>query len=293
MAILILISFPFVTISYWATQIPDVSPIRGCLTAKMNNVALCPGSDRYVRLDNIAPVAREVILLSEDASFYSHSGFDWFELRSSFWLNFEKGRFARGGSTITQQLAKNVFLVGEKSLKRKVQEAFVTLEIERQLTKNQIFERYLNVVQFGENLFGIKDASKYYFQKSPAELNLLESAFLGYLLPNPIVYSKIYNKRQLTDFSKKRIDELIERMFRFRKLTREQLDAALDMVNQFPWTNTNVEVLNDQLSEHSCAGQICEDDSEQEQVPEVEDVNGFEVPKQEPSDWDDNVSQGQ
>src|SRR5690606_25629050 len=162
-------------------------------------------------------------------SFFDHSGFDWFEVRKSFELNISRLRFSRGGSTITQQLAKNLFLDGRKSVVRKLKEALLTVQLERLYSKNELLEMYLNVVQFGPDLFGIKAASAHYCNNHPSELDVLESSFLAYLLPNPVVYSKVYSKRQLTEFAESRIKDLVRRMGRFKKLTDNQVKQAQAM----------------------------------------------------------------
>jgi monofunctional glycosyltransferase len=280
-------------VSYWISQIPSPEVVKNCFVTSMNKVNLCPGGSNYVFIDNIAPVAREVILVSEDASFYSHNGFDWFEVRNSFLQNVERLGFFRGGSTITQQLAKNLFLEGRKNLGRKVKEAILTIHLERILSKNQIFERYLNVVQFGEKIFGIKQASRHYFQKHPSELNILESAFLAYLLPNPKLYSQVFKKGSLTPYAESRIKDLIRRMGRFKKLDELEVKQAQAMVSLFPWTGLSIESSDDELTGEACAGQICEDYPEEDEVSDAEEGGWVELPDEEESGWDESVGEGQ
>jgi monofunctional glycosyltransferase len=274
-------------------SLPDVEGLKGCLTTSMHKVQLCPGGKSYVRLGEVAPILREVFLASEDSTFYSHEGFDWFELKKSLELNLFRGTFARGGSTISQQLVKNAFLDGEKSIVRKLKEALLTYRLEKMFSKNEIFERYLNVVELGPNVFGVKAASQYYFSKPPRDLNVLESAFLAYLLPNPKVYSRVFARKKLTPFARGRLSQLVQRMGRFRKLSQVQVVAAKQSIDLFPWTGLNVEDSNDQPFEQSCAGQICEDSGEEDQVGDVQEDIGVEDVQEEPSNWDNHVSEGQ
>ena len=101
---------------------PDVEKLNGCLTTTMYKVSLCPGSSNYVPLSSISPVLVQTVLISEDASFYFHKGFDWAEIKNSFYTNIERGRFSRGGSTITQQIIKNTLLTTDKTVVRKFKE---------------------------------------------------------------------------------------------------------------------------------------------------------------------------
>lgn len=218
-------------------SMPNAHQITGCMVTQMYQVNLCEKNANYVRLANISKYTKDVIVISEDASFFHHKGFDWFEIKNSLKRNWDEGAYARGGSTITQQLAKNAFLTAEKSIIRKLREAYLAFQIEHLLTKQQILERYLNVVEFGENIYGIKAAAYHYFGKSPADLNILESAFLAYLLPNPKAYSKVYTKGALTDFSRFRILDLNYKMFRYGRITQDQYNAAKEYIDLFPWKN--------------------------------------------------------
>lgn len=222
---------------------PSDKEIKGCLVTKMHNINLCPGSKAYVRISQISPFLRKAILISEDSAFYQHNGFDFQELEKSLKKNLEKGKFARGGSTITQQLAKNLFLTKEKTLKRKFLEALIAIRIEKILSKNEIFERYLNVVQFGKNIFGIKEAANFYFKKLPSELTITESSFLAFLLPNPEIYSKSFYKKQLTPFATKRLNEILDHLYRYHQINEVEYSLALEELNNFLSTKATDESL--------------------------------------------------
>lgn len=214
-------------------QVPSPQTLRGCLTAQMNQVKLCPGSKDYAPLGSISPYLQKAVVMSEDATFWNHKGFDWEEIEKSARENWETGAYKRGGSTITQQLAKNLFLSRDKTLLRKLQEALITNALERSLKKTEILERYLNVIEFGPNLFGVKAATAHYFKKSPANLSLVESAFLVMLLPSPKKYAKSFHQKALTPFAEKRVRRIISDLQRTGKVSTDEAAAALEQMSYF------------------------------------------------------------
>lgn len=221
-------------LTFFAT-LPDVETMKGCLVTSMYEVRLCPGEPGYSRLSEISPMLVQSVIASEDAAFYSHHGFDWHEIRESLSENLAAKGFKRGASTLTQQLAKNVFLNKEKSLFRKIREAALTYQIERKFSKNEILEKYLNVVELGPNIFGVRAASQYYFKKAPRNLNVLESSFLAFLLPSPNVYHQSFAKKSLTPFAKKSVQKIVRRLEGFGRISASQAGLALSHIDQFPW----------------------------------------------------------
>lgn len=148
-------------------------------------VLLGPGTNKWVPGNLISFYMEKALSVTEDGRFYSHRGIDPRAVSALIHEAIETGSFTRGGSTITMQLAKNLWLTREKTLNRKVQEFFLTLYIESVMSKSEIMELYLNVIEFGPNVYGIRDASQYYFKKTPIDLTLKESMFLASILPNP------------------------------------------------------------------------------------------------------------
>ncbi len=213
-------------------SVPRPTNIKECLTTEMYKVRLCPKDANYVKLSQISKVARNAVIVSEDGSFYQHNGFDWHELQKSIEKDLDTGEFARGGSTITQQLAKNVYLSPEKSIFRKIKEAMITVELEKTLTKDEILEKYLNVVEFGKDLYGIKRASQLYFKKSPAELTAAEGAFLAFLLPNPKKYSQSFHQKKLTKFAGRQVRVIVDRLFSFKMIDEAEHASALAEITQ-------------------------------------------------------------
>ena len=215
--------------------LPDVGVMETCFTTAMYEVNLCPESEHYVKLKNISSYMVHAVIAAEDGSFYSHKGFDWHELKRSFDEDLASGQFHRGGSTLTQQLAKNLFLSREKNLWRKAKEAYLAHAIEKRYDKNFILEKYLNVVEFGENLYGVKDAAKKYFKKAPSDLTPLDAAWLAMLLPSPKKYSQSFRNGALTPFSRRMVGIILKRMQSFGKLSPAAYQVAQDEINKFPW----------------------------------------------------------
>lgn len=218
--------------SLWA-WLPSQEEIRGCMTTRMYQVELCPGSKSYVPLKQIAPILQKTIVLTEDSNFWNHKGFDWDSIEKNAREGWQTGVFKRGGSTITQQLAKNMFLTKDRTFIRKGLEAIITDRIEHTLTKKEILERYLNVVEFGKNIYGVKAAAKYYFKKSPSELTTVEAAFLAMVLPNPVKYSQSYYRKELTSFARKRLTRIVEDLYRYHRISEEEYNASIAQVAYF------------------------------------------------------------
>jgi len=149
------------------------------------------GAPGFVPIAAVPPLFVDALLLSEDAGFYGHMGVDLAEIRAAWADNAERGRM-RGGSTITQQLVKNLFLSKEKSYGRKMEEAALALLVDAALPKRRILEIYVNVIEWGPGLHGLGPASRHYFAKAPAELTAKEIAFLVCLIPSPVRYHQAH-----------------------------------------------------------------------------------------------------
>lgn len=216
---------------YSFATLPKTAALESCFTTSMHSVELCPKSNNYARLSAISPNIKNAIIISEDVGFYSHKGFDTTEMKNSFMKNLKKLSFARGGSTITQQMVKNVYLSADKTLTRKMKELILTKRVEERYSKNVILEKYLNVVEFGKNIYGIKAATEYYFQKPPAMITPVEAAFLAFLLPNPAKYSESFKRKQLTPFARSRIKDILYKMNYYKKIHAEEYAQAQSQLN--------------------------------------------------------------
>lgn len=237
-------------LSLWLS-LPAAEDLKGCMTTTMYEVKLCPGSSSYVKLGAISGHLKRAVIAAEDAHFYQHNGFDWQAIQYSFEKNLAEGRYVRGGSTITQQLAKNMFLSKNKTIWRKFREALITQEIEKNLTKNEILERYFNVVQFGKNIFGVKRAAQFYFKKHPSELTLNESVFLVFLLPSPEKYSHSFFRKELTSFARRRMKTLLNSLYKTGKVGEGDYREAIDQLAYFPGTPPEPEPVIEETGEEA------------------------------------------
>jgi monofunctional biosynthetic peptidoglycan transglycosylase len=154
---------------------------------------------RWVPLSQISPYLIKAVLISEDDKFWSHEGFDYESMQKAIEKDIKAKKFKLGGSTISQQLAKNLYLSPVKNPIRKIREAIITWKLERVLTKKRILELYLNVVEWGDGgIFGIEAASRHYYGKSASELNPEEASRLAAVLPNPRKYNPTGDSRYVT-----------------------------------------------------------------------------------------------
>ena len=143
---------------------------------------------RWVPYERISVHLKRAIVAAEDAKFLDHEGFDWEAIQQAHAKNMKRGRVVAGGSTISQQLAKNLFLSSERSALRKVQEAIVTVMLETMMDKRRILEIYLNVIEWGNGVFGAEAAARHYYDVSAARLSAAQAARLASMVPNPRFY---------------------------------------------------------------------------------------------------------
>jgi monofunctional glycosyltransferase len=192
----LLLSVVLGSLGYLYVTLPDVSLLRNRNPKSSALMELRDQENRAKKLDasrqqiwmpfgKISDHLKKAILLSEDASFFSHNGVDLNELKEALKRDLETLSFRRGGSTITMQLARNLYLNPAKNPIRKMKEIIIAWQLEHALSKTRIFEIYLNVVEWGRNIYGAEAASRHYFGKSAADLDPLEAATLVALLPNP------------------------------------------------------------------------------------------------------------
>lgn len=163
---------------------------------------------RWRPLRQISSHLQHAVVVAEDARFYQHRGFDWEAIVEAAERDWAARSFEYGGSTITQQLVKNLYLSPEKNPLRKIKEALITSAMESRLRKSRILEVYLNVVEWGEGVYGAEAASDYYFSKYAADLTPREAAFLAAILPAP----RYYQNHRSTPFLQKRIGFILQAM---------------------------------------------------------------------------------
>jgi len=152
----------------------------------------------WVDYERISPHLKRALVASEDAKFLSHDGFDWDGIEKALQKNLRRGRIVAGGSTISQQLAKNLFLSAERSVLRKAEEAVITVMLETLLPKRRILELYCNVIEWGDGVFGAEAAARHYFGVSASSLGAAQAARLAAMVPNPRLYDRVRQTPGLT-----------------------------------------------------------------------------------------------
>ncbi len=191
-----LLGLGFVSAAYIYLTLPDVRPLRTGnptstafmdLRARQAHARGAPAAQdwRWAPYARISPNLKKAVIVTEDGAFWQHEGIDYEQLRESIETNWELGEFKRGASTITQQLAKNLYLSPSKNPIRKVKELLITRRLEVELSKQRILEIYLNAVEWGDGIWGAEAAARRYFRKSAADLTAAESALLAAALANP------------------------------------------------------------------------------------------------------------
>ena len=178
---------------------------------------------QWVSFERIPRLLRNAVRISEDAGFYHHQGLDFFELKAAIKKNWQQGAYIRGASTITQQLAKNLYLSTDKTITRKIKELLIAKRLERKLDKNRIFQLYLNVIEFGPGVFGVQAASQYFFRKDVSQLNLAEIVRLTAVIPKPLQVSAARNSRWL----KWKARWILDSLRKYKYIDRMQYQAAI------------------------------------------------------------------
>jgi monofunctional biosynthetic peptidoglycan transglycosylase len=192
---------------FWAT-LPDVRPLAKdfpATTAFMERRRASLGASglptrlewQPVPISRIAPSMQRAVVAAEDARFWEHGGIDWDAIRTAALHDWDRGRLSHGGSTITQQLAKNLYLSPARTPWRKAKESAIALRLERKLTKRRILELYLNVVEFGPRTYGVEAAARRYFGKPAIALSPTESSTLAAMIPSPRIYDPVRHPKRV------------------------------------------------------------------------------------------------
>lgn len=192
-----------------------------------------PGTPTWTPYKRVPYLLRRAVIVSEDSSFYLHQGLDLEEMRSALGKAVETGEKARGGSTLSQQLVKNLFLTRERSALRKVQEAILTLHLESVLSKEQIFELYVNLIEWGPDVYGLRSAAQHYFGREPDRLSPLEMAYLATIIPGPILFHTHYEEGIVPSKHLGKVINLLERLNRLEQLKDAELAAAKESKIRF------------------------------------------------------------
>jgi monofunctional biosynthetic peptidoglycan transglycosylase len=208
--ILTVYEFWFLTqILYWVEHNPATTRVMDArLEALRQNKPKATLDQKWADYERISIHLKRAIIIAEDAKFVDHEGFDWEGIQRAMDKNQRRGKFVAGGSTITQQLAKNLFLSGERSLPRKGQEAILAAMLEAAMDKRRIFEIYLNVAEWGENVFGAEAAARHYFGVEAAGLDPAQAARLAAMLPRPRYYDRNRSSAYLATYSESILEQM-------------------------------------------------------------------------------------
>ncbi len=194
---------------------------------RLHRRVLADGAPEFAAIGSVPRLARAFSIL-EDARFWRHEGFDLEHIERALWHDLGVGRFARGASTITQQTARNLWLGVDRSVGRKLQEAFLAARLERSLDKHRILEIYMNIIELGPGVYGIEPAAQFYFGRSARELNTMEALHLASLAPAPATYPARFVSGELDPEWRAHLEEQVRRLRIHGWLTREQARAAKD-----------------------------------------------------------------
>ncbi len=217
----------------YALSLPkiDINNINNVSIYDNNNELIFSGNGNkeWINLSNISNYLIDATLSTEDKRFYSHSGFDFIRIFKSIYVNLTTKNLSQGASTITQQLARNLFSNFDKTWERKIKEAWYAFRLEINYSKDEILEAYLNTINYGNGVLGIENASYYYFNKSAKDLNLAESSMLAGIPKAPNIYSPLNN----LDTAEKRQEVILINMVKNNKISKSDMDEALGIELEF------------------------------------------------------------
>ncbi len=201
-----------------------------------------PGTDAWSSIDAISPFLVHAVLAHEDASFLTHRGFAPWAIRDALIRNLRERRYVLGASTITMQLVKNVFLRREKTLARKIQEVLLTWWIERSWNKTQILELYLNVIEYGPSIYGIRSAAQHYFGRDPADLSAAEAAYLAMILPNPPSFHEQWERGSISPSFRRRLASFVGLLEQRGRIDADAAEAARAELERFAFSRAGERV---------------------------------------------------
>ncbi len=189
---------------------------------KINSIK---SKENYCTLDEMPQLYKEAVVAVEDHRFYRHGAFDFISIGRAICVNIKSFQLKEGGSTITQQLAKNAYFTQKKELKRKIAEFFMAVEFEKNCSKDEILELYLNTSYFGDGCYSVKTASKHYFNKEAIEMNDYESTMLAGIPNAPSLYAPTKSEKLATE----RQEQVLDKMVKYKYITEDRKKEILDL----------------------------------------------------------------
>lgn len=206
----------------FAIDVTYLHKTKGAIQVKVG-----PNEGTWVPIKKASPYAVSAIIVAEDSRFYEHSGLDFEEIEKSYKLNSKKGHYARGASTITQQVVRLAFLDRKKSMLRKIREAWGAVLLELIMSKEEILEWYINLADFGDDAYGLRSASKKYFSTRPELLTVNQAVHLALILPNPNGWSKGLRSHNLTSFGRKRFAKILRFLLQNDYINKSQWQQGM------------------------------------------------------------------
>lgn len=189
-----------------------------------NRISEIKNKKNYTKLDEIPNIYKDAVIAVEDHRFYKHNGIDIIAIGRAVFNDIKAMSFVEGGSTITQQLAKNIYFTQEKKIQRKFAEVFMAFEIEKTCSKDEILELYINTSFFGDNCYTVKEASRHYFNKEPINMTDYESVMLAGIPNAPSVYAPTKN----LELAKQRQKQVLSKMIKYKYLSKEDADKIIN-----------------------------------------------------------------
>lgn len=223
--IIIIILICTITLGYFTVQGYNMYKQAIKTTSLEDKVIDIQNISNYTKLDEVPKTYINAVISVEDHRFYKHNGIDIIAIGRAAFNDIKQMSFVEGGSTITQQLAKNIYFTQDKKIERKFAEVFMAFEIEKNYSKDEILEFYINTSYFGDNCYTVKEASRHYFNKKPNEMTNYESIMLAGIPNAPSVYAPTQN----LELAKQRQKQVLSKMIEYEYITQEEAD---DIINE-------------------------------------------------------------
>lgn len=222
--LLIIVAIGTVAVGYFVSEGHDMYKVAIEKTSLEAKVAEIKNYPNYTKLEEIPQIYIDAVISVEDHRFKDHEGIDVISIGRAIFNDIKEMSFVEGGSTITQQLAKNIYFTQEKKMERKVAEVFMAFEIENNYSKNEILELYINTSFYGDNCYTLKEASRHYFGKEPMDMSDYESIMLAGVPNAPSVYAPTVN----LELAKQRQRQVLSKMVKYEYLTQEEADKIVN-----------------------------------------------------------------
>lgn len=222
--LIIIVAICTITIGYFGIKGYSMYKQAIKTTSIENKISEIKSRENYTKLEEIPHIYQDAVIAVEDHRFYDHNGIDLIAIGRATLNDIKKMSFIEGGSTITQQLAKNTYFTQEKKIERKFAEVFMAFEIEKQCEKDEILELYINTSYFGDNCYTVKEASRHYFNKESIDMTDYESVMLAGIPNAPSVYAPTHN----LELAKQRQKQVLAKMVEYEYLSQEKADNIIN-----------------------------------------------------------------